>query len=57
MRLIRCLLNCFVDYSGKGTESFDVSVGDQEVLTATYGPEVDQSQHAKSVSPIIKLSN
>ena len=30
--------------------------GDQEleVHTATYGPAIDQSQHAKSVSHIIK---
>ena len=26
---------------------------EQEVRTATYGPEIDQSQHAKSVSHII----
>ena len=25
-----------------------------EVRTATYGPEIDNSQHAKSVSHIIK---
>ena len=32
--------------------------GDQEleVRTATYGPGVDQSQHAKSVSHIIKIN-
>ena len=45
-----------VGYSGKGTESFDVLKGDQEldVRTTTYGPETDQSQHAKSVNNIIK---
>ena len=44
----------FLDYSGKGTKSFDVWTGDQEleVRTATYRPEIDQSQHAKSVSHI-----
>ena len=37
------LLYGFVVYSGKGTKSFDVSTGDQEleVRTATYGPEID----------------
>ena len=36
-------------------ESSALSAGDQEleVRTATYGPEIDQSQHAKSVSHII----
>ena len=36
-------------------ESSDLSAGDQEleVRKATYGPEIDQSQHAKSVSHII----
>ena len=31
-------------------------IGDQEldVRTATYGPEIDQSYHAKSLSHIIK---
>ena len=37
----------FVDYSG-----FEKVIG---VRTATYGPGIDQSQHAKSVSHIIKL--
>ena len=39
----------------KGTKSYDVLNGDQEleVRRATYGPEIDQSQHAKSVSHII----
>ena len=39
-----------LDYSGKGTKSFDILTGDQEleVCMATYGPEIDQSQHAKS---------
>ena len=34
-----------LDYSGKGTKSFDTLTGDQEleVRTATYGPEIDQS--------------
>ena len=33
---------------------FDVLTDDQEleVRTATYGPEIDQSQHRKSVSHI-----
>ena len=54
-RLRRCLLYGFVYYSGKGTKSFDVLTGDQEleVCTVTYGPEIDQSQHAKSVSHVI----
>ena len=55
MRLIRCLLYGFVDYnSGKRMKSFDVLTGDQEleVRMATYGPEINQSQHAKSVSHI-----
>ena len=40
-----------LDYSGKGTKSFDTLTGDQEleVRMATYGPEIDQSQRAKSV--------
>ena len=44
----------FVSYL---TKSFDVLTGDQklEVRTASYGPEIDQSQHVKSVSHIIKL--
>ena len=35
--------------------SFDVLTGHQEeeVRTVTYGPEIDQSQHVKSVSHII----
>ena len=43
-------------YSGKRTKQFDVLTLDQEleVRTATYGPETDQSQHAKTVSHIIK---
>ena len=51
-RLIRSLLHGFVDNSGKRTKPFEVLVGDQELLvrTATYGPEIDQSQHVKSVS-------
>ena len=55
-RLIRCLLYGFVDYSGKRTKLFDVLTSDQglKVRTATYGPEIDQSQHAKSISHIIK---
>ena len=54
-RLRRCFLYGFVDYSGKGTKLFDVLAGDQEpeVRTATYGPEINQSQHAKSVGHII----
>ena len=47
-------LYVFVDYSRKGTKSFNILTGDQqlhlEVCTASYGPEVDQSQHMKSVS-------
>ena len=31
-------------------KSFDVLTGDQEVCTATYRPETDQSQNTKSVS-------
>ena len=40
-----------LDYYGKGTKSFDILTGDQEleVRTATNGPEIDQSQRAKSV--------
>ena len=36
-------------------KSFDVLASDQElkVCTATYGPEIHQSQHAKSVSHVI----
>ena len=36
---------------------FRVWIGDRElkVRTATYGPGIDQSQHAKSVSHIIKI--
>ena len=30
MRLIRCLLHGFGDYSGKGTKSFDILTSDQE---------------------------
>ena len=47
-----CRIYISLDYSGKGTKSFDVLTGDQEleVRTATYGPEIDQSQRAKSVS-------
>ena len=54
MRLKRCLLHGFVDYFGQKTKSFDVLTGDQELedRTATYGPEIDQSRHAKSVSQI-----
>ena len=56
MRLIRCLLYGFVDYCGKGTKSFNDLTGHQdlEVHTATYGPEIDQSQHEKSFNHIIK---
>ena len=50
-RLIRCLLYGFVDYSG-----FETVIERLEVRTATYGPEIDQSQHSKSVSHIIKLN-
>ena len=53
MRLIRCFLYGFVDYSGKRTNSFDGST-ELEVRMVTYGPEIDQSQHAKLVSYIIK---
>ena len=43
----------FIIYSEKGTKSFDVLTGDQEleVCTATYRPNIDQSQ--QSVSHII----
>ena len=36
-------------------KSFDILTTDQqlEVCTATYGPEIDQSQHAESVNIII----
>ena len=42
-------------YFGKITKSFDVLTVDQEleVRLATYGPEIDQSQHVKSVGHII----
>ena len=42
------------------SKTFDVLTSDQEleVRTATYGPEIDQSQHAKAISHIItKLVN
>ena len=44
---------------GKERNHFDVLTGDQEleVRTATYGPEVDQSKHAKSVSHIVRDDN
>ena len=61
MRLLRCFYDGFVDYSRKGTKSFNVLTGDQqlhvEVCMASYGPEVDQSQHMKSVSQIIRHSH
>ena len=49
------LCGLVVDYSGKGTKSFDVLTGDQEieVRTAIYGPKIDQSQQAKLVSHMI----
>ena len=55
--LTRCLLYDFVDYSRKRTKSFDVLTSDQklEVRGSTYGPEIDQSQRAKSVGHIIKI--
>ena len=55
MKLIECFLYGFVDYSGTGKKSSDVLTGDQElrVRTAINGPEIDHSQHAKSVSHII----
>ena len=55
MRQIRCLSYGFVDYSGKRTKSFDILTSDQEleVRTATYGPEIDQSQCAKSVGHVL----
>ena len=53
--LVRCLLYGFVDFSGKGTNSFDV-LTELEVRTAAYRPGIEQSQHAKSVSHIIQLS-
>ena len=41
-----------VDYSGKRSKEFDVLTGDQELEfhTATYGCEIEQLQHAKSVN-------
>ena len=55
-RLIRCLLYGFVDYSGKITKLSDVVTCDREmkVCKATYEPQIDQSQHTKSVSHIIR---
>ena len=52
--LIRCLLYGFVDYSWKGTKSFDVLTGDQElqVRTATFRPEIDQSHSTRNQSAI-----
>ena len=46
---------CSSDYCGKGTKLFDVLTGDQEleVHKATYGPEINQSQRAKSVGHLI----
>ena len=57
MRLVACLLCIFVDYFVKRTKSFEVLTSDQELeaRTATYGPGIDQSQCAKSVSHIIKV--
>ena len=39
-------------------KSFDVLTSDKEleVRTVTYGPKIDQSQHAKSVSHILKYN-
>ena len=37
-------------------ESIDILTGDLQVRTATYGPEIDQSGYAKSVSHIITVS-
>ena len=52
-----CLLYGLVDYSGKRTKSFEVLTSDLEleVRTATYGPEIDLSQRAKSVSHVIDI--
>ena len=55
MRLIRCLLYGFVNDSGKGMCSFDI-FRELEFHTATYEPEIDQSQHMKSVSHVINTS-
>ena len=43
---------------GKNKISFDVLTSDQglEVSTATYGPEIDQPQHMKSASHIIRYN-
>ena len=49
-RLITCLLYGFVDYSGLA------GVLELEICTATYRPEIDDSEHAKSVTKYIKLS-
>ena len=56
--LKRCLLCGFVDYFGKGTRLFYVLVGnrDQEIRMATYGPGINQSQHARSVDHIIIIT-
>ena len=52
MRLIKCMLCSFVDYSRNGMKSFDVLTGDQELKDhmAIYGPEIEHSKHRKSVS-------
>ena len=52
------IIYSFVDYSGKRMKSFDVLTSDKEleVRTATFRPEIDQSQYAKSVSHIIKYN-
>ena len=44
-------VNCFRN----ATKSFDILMGDQqlEIHIASYGPEIDQLQHVKSVSHII----
>ena len=56
MRLIRCLLYGFVNYYRKGTKLFDILTDDKEleVRKVAYGLEIDQSQHPKSVSRIMK---
>ena len=43
---------------GRKSRSFDILTSEQqlEVLTTTNGPEIDQSQHVKSVGHIINYT-
>ena len=54
-RLIRCLLYGFVDYFQEKNEIIRVLTSDQEleVRTASYEPEINQTQRAKLVSHMI----